>query len=235
MYYDILDQLDGFTDEEFGKIVKALIIYDRDGILPELDRSLMIAFNCIRPSIDRNKEEYESKCEMQRKKIQDYWDSKKIPLNTTEYNSIQMNTMATDNDIDNDKEKDKDIDKVNEIFNYWNSKNIITHKKITDNIIKTIKKTLKLYLIDSIKVCIDRYATVINDKNYFFDYKWTLQEFLTRKDGISSFTEEGSKWINYKNQTSLQQPRLKKQDFFEKERQEYMRQVGHHEDDERPF
>ena len=25
MYYDILNQLDGFTDEEFGKIVKSLI------------------------------------------------------------------------------------------------------------------------------------------------------------------------------------------------------------------
>lgn len=89
------------------------------------------------------------------------------------------------------------------IYNYWNEKNIVKHKELTDKISKAIKKALKIYKEEEIKTYIDRYNTVIKDSAYFFDYKWTLEEFLSRKDGISSFTDEGSKWISYSNQKQV--------------------------------
>lgn len=93
------------------------------------------------------------------------------------------------------------------IFNYWNSKNVIIHRELTDTINKAITKALKMYTEEEIKTYIDRYVTVINDKNYFFDYKWTLSDFLNRKDGISSFTDEGSKWVSYCNRETQESNR----------------------------
>lgn len=83
------------------------------------------------------------------------------------------------------------------IFEYWNSKDIIKHRELTEDIAKAIEKALKVYPEEAIKTYIDRYAKVVGDETYFFAYKWTLKEFLTRKDGISSFTDEGSKWVSY--------------------------------------
>ena len=91
---------------------------------------------------------------------------------------------------------------ISNIFNYWNDKNIIRHRELTEDISKSIEKALKSYSEEEIKTYIDRYATVIGDKNYFFNYKWSLKDFLSRKDGISAFTDEGSKWVNYKGSNS---------------------------------
>jgi predicted phage replisome organizer len=86
---------------------------------------------------------------------------------------------------------------ISTIFDYWNAKNIIKHRELTEDIKKAVEKALKTYKADEIKIYIDRYAKVIGDKTYFWHYKWSLKDFLSRKDGISSFTDEGSKWINY--------------------------------------
>lgn len=89
---------------------------------------------------------------------------------------------------------------ISNIFNYWNSKDIIKHRELTDNIKKAIEKALKKYKEEEIKNYIERYNRVIKDKTYLFDYKWSLDEFLTRRNGISAFTDEGSKWVSYNNQ-----------------------------------
>lgn len=88
-----------------------------------------------------------------------------------------------------------------QIFDFWNECNIIKHRDMTDNIKKTITKALKTYTREDICKYIKRYAIVLEDDKYFFNYKWTLIDFLNRKDGISSFSDEGSKWVNFVNAT----------------------------------
>lgn len=97
-----------------------------------------------------------------------------------------------------DKVKDKEIDIVVEhpILTYWNSKKIIVHKS-SETINKAIAKALKEFSEEEIKLYIDRYVKVINDNLYYYDYKWTLVQFLSQKNGMKEFTNEGSKWINY--------------------------------------
>lgn len=92
---------------------------------------------------------------------------------------------------------------INNIYTYWNSKGIITHKELTAPITSAITKALKTFKEDDIKKYIDRYKQVLDDKKYFFDYKWTLEEFLKRKEGIGSFTDEGSKWANYQEDKTV--------------------------------
>lgn len=89
---------------------------------------------------------------------------------------------------------------VVELFEYWNSKKIRVHQKITDEIEKQIEKALKENTVEDIKKYIDRYNRVIKDKNYYFNTCWSLVEFLKQKNAMNDFKDDGSKWVNYINQ-----------------------------------
>lgn len=88
-----------------------------------------------------------------------------------------------------------------DIFNYWNSKEIIVHKQdyLKEPVVKIIKQSINSFGSELIKICIDRYKQILEDKAYFFKYKWSLKDFLSRKEGISSFLDDGSKWLSYQN------------------------------------
>ena len=43
---------------------------------------------------------------------------------------------------------------------------------------------------------------LLQDKKYFFNYAWSLIDFLKRKNGITNFLEEGSQWHSYVKQSS---------------------------------
>jgi cyanate lyase len=73
----------------------------------------------------------------------------------------------------------------NNILVYWNNKKIIIHNKLTDKIKSKINSTLKDYSENEIKKAIDNYNIVLKGVKYYFDYKWTLKDFLQR--GIDKF------------------------------------------------
>lgn len=89
----------------------------------------------------------------------------------------------------------------NEIFEFWNSTEVWKHRELDSETVKAIKKALKKFNKEEIKQFISRYALVMKDESYFFNTKWKLKEFLTRKGGILDFTDDGGKWVNYVNNT----------------------------------
>lgn len=96
------------------------------------------------------------------------------------------------------KSKDNSNQDISTIFDYWNSKGIIKHKELKEDTKKAIKKATKSYSIDEIKQAIDIYSEILNS-GYYFTYKWSLKDFLSRNNGISTFMEEGSNRANYEN------------------------------------
>jgi len=94
-------------------------------------------------------------------------------------------------DTDPQKEEEKEEKENNKnniyiiIFDYWNSKKIIVHRKLTDKLKRKINSILKDYTVDEIKKAIDNYHTVLTDERYYWTYKWTLEEFLQR--GLERF------------------------------------------------
>lgn len=109
-------------------------------------------------------------------------------------NQAQLNTNKS---ITNKLNTNTKENTIKEIFEYWNSNNIVVHRELTIDTRKSIEKALKIYSVEEIKTYIDRYNMVIKDKEYFFSTIWTLKDFLSRKNGVSDFTDEGSKWLNY--------------------------------------
>src|SRR5690606_37442417 len=63
---------------------------------------------------------------------------------------------------------------IREIYEYWNSKGIIKHRKMTAQMRSRINARLREYSLDELKKAIDNYATVLNDENYYWTHRWTL-------------------------------------------------------------
>ena len=64
LYLDQKDTFEALTDEEAGKLIKAIFKYEYNGEEEELDRILKMAFIPIKNCLDRNREKYDNKCEV---------------------------------------------------------------------------------------------------------------------------------------------------------------------------
>ena len=63
---------------------------------------------------------------------------------------------------------------------------------------KAIEKALKNYSENDIVQAIDTYSEIL-ESEFYFNYKWSLVDFLNRKNGISTFMEDGSNKANYES------------------------------------
>lgn len=88
---------------------------------------------------------------------------------------------------------------ISDIFNYWNAKKIIVHRELTEDIKRVAAKAIHKYGTDNIKKAIEHYAQIQNDESYYFNYKWSLKEFLKQSNCIPDFLDDGSKWVSYQN------------------------------------
>lgn len=139
-------------------------------------------------------------------------------LNNKELNNIYNNIKEKENIIKEkenpifeqkevkfeivEKEEPITITDEEQIFNHWNSKEIVKHRELTKPLKDEIKKKIKEIGFDNIILGIDHYAEILQDKKYFFNYAWSLIDFLKRKNGITNFLEEGSQWQSYVKQSS---------------------------------
>ena len=81
---EILDRL---TDEEAGKLLKAMTKYFNHGTEPKFDGALEFVWIPIRQQMDANAEKYEAKCQKNKESIQRYWN--KVKGDTNEYERIR--------------------------------------------------------------------------------------------------------------------------------------------------
>ena len=105
--------------------------------------------------------------------------------------------------INKNEEKEKNEKKVysanaQDVFDYWNSQEgIIDHQKLTKTMANKIDKEIKESGIDSIYLAIDRLVQAVNDKKYYYNYRWGLYKFLKQSNGYTTWLDNGSSWINY--------------------------------------
>lgn len=118
--------------------------------------------------------------------------------NTTDVGNLGDNPNTEEPKKEEPKKDDSVKDIYITIFEHYNSKNIIKHKKLTEEMKKDINKALKEHTEEEIKKAIDRYAEAYHDSSYeYCKYLWSIHEFMTRKEGYKRFLDDGSKWLNY--------------------------------------
>ena len=83
-----------------------------------------------------------------------------------------------------------------ELFELWNSQDIIVHKVLTDKMIKAMKRIVKDYSLQEIKDSIELYAEAYHS-DFYFNHKYTLEKFLRQSNGVPEWTDEGSMYESY--------------------------------------
>ena len=66
LYYEYKEHFELLSDEELGKLMRAIMEYEAEGIVPELDGMVKMAFSFIRKDLDICREKYDAKCERNR-------------------------------------------------------------------------------------------------------------------------------------------------------------------------
>lgn len=172
IYYDILEQLEDFSDEQFGHLLRAVIRYDMTGDLPNLKGNLNIVFKMMKPVLDKNKDKYEELCEKRR--IAGSKGGKQKVANATNcyQNNQELASVAdnvNDNEYDNDTDNENDIYKVSkkESNKEINNEDTHTHERMSyDEIFEccNVSASLKYVFIEFIRHCQLNGHLLTNDK-----------------------------------------------------------------------
>lgn len=77
LYFELRPCLTHLSREEKGQLFEAILAYGEDGVLPEFNDRLEIAWSFVRLRIDADNEKYRAKCE-RAKEAREAWS--KQPL-----------------------------------------------------------------------------------------------------------------------------------------------------------
>lgn len=120
IYVEWREQLEMLSDEECGKLIKALLAYVCDGTKPELSGAVNMAFAFIRAQIDRDLEKWEDKCQKRSDAGRKGGIARASKAKQTSSKSKQSQATLSNakqsqaNQADKEKEKEKEEDKENE-------------------------------------------------------------------------------------------------------------------------
>ena len=165
IYYDILEQLKDFSDEQFGCLLRAVINYDRTGELPTLTNELSFAFKFMKPVLDKNKEKYEELCEKRR--VSGAKGGKQKVANATKcYQEQQELASVADNVNDNDNVNVIEVSKKESNKNILLSNTCAHVRESYDEIFQNLEVApeVKNSLIEFIRHCQINGHIVTNNK-----------------------------------------------------------------------
>lgn len=183
LYHNYRDSLEDLTDEQVGKLFRAIFDYEIDKKEPSFTGELKIAFRFIKKDLDINADKYESICERNRTNGAK-GGRPKNPKNPNGFSKTQENPKNPDEpkkpdndneydyDIDNDNEYDNDIEEESKKESKEKENNNLvshahTHERMTyDEIFESfcVEPILKDTLIEFIRHCQMNKKMVTNDK-----------------------------------------------------------------------
>ncbi len=114
LYYNTVKSLEMLTDRELGKVFKALIKYETEGVLPDFkDRILLMSFTSLKEDADFNKIRYDERCVRNKKAAESRWSKEKeLQKNADVCECIPTDAKNADKDKEKDKVKDNDKEYV---------------------------------------------------------------------------------------------------------------------------
>lgn len=74
---------------------------------------------------------------------------------------------------------------VRRVYKVWNDVGVMRHRKLTETMAKKVQRVLATTSEARITDAIRNYGAVVLSKEHWFDYRYTLDEFLTRKGGVN--------------------------------------------------
>lgn len=116
LYTDSRNLIELLTDEQSGKLLKAIFSYVEEGEAPDLDDVSTVVFTAIRNYLDRDQAKYQEVCQKRAEYGRKGGEAKasksyqKLAKASKSYQTIaSVADSDSDNDTDNDSESDSDI------------------------------------------------------------------------------------------------------------------------------
>lgn len=163
LYCDLLENIESLSMSQRGELLTAILLYENEKELPEMDGLVKLAFSFIKLDLDRNAEKYNAICEKRRevgklggapKGNKNALKQPKQPKQPNGFENNQNNQMVfetTKNNQKQAKQPDNDNDNVNDNDN--------------DNEINIYKKNTKKKHGSFLNVCLsdEELERLIND------------------------------------------------------------------------
>jgi len=104
-----------------------------------------------------------------------------------------------------------------QVFQFWNAQKITVHRE-PEKFKSCINARLEYYTVEELCRGIKIYADILNSQDHFFSYRWSLSDFLTRKNGLDQFIDREVAFENFrKNGSSVSPPEPPEETEEEKE------------------
>tara|TARA_Y100000310_G_C20665633_1_gene807324 strand:- start:621 stop:1427 length:807 start_codon:yes stop_codon:yes gene_type:complete len=102
------------------------------------------------------------------------------------------------------KKKETIQKKYTYLFTLWNGLGIFRHKKLSRDMKLAIKSACRDYTETEIEQAISNYAHIVLSSDFYFSHRWTLSEFLSRRQGnnIERFLDLEVAKANFKKERS---------------------------------
>src|SRR5699024_8963784 len=116
--------------------------------------------------------------------------------------ALLINNNTKNDSTNNNNTKNEDIYTLYEL---WNSKVIIKHRKLTDVMKRNTNARLNEYSFEELRKAIDNYKNILDSNNHYWTHKWTFDAFM-KPSNVTRFLDEADPFNNYKknNQTNGQ-------------------------------
>ncbi|MDG0056951.1 hypothetical protein MMB75_25330 [Paenibacillus sp. P2(2022)] len=105
----------------------------------------------------------------------------------------QPNNINNNDNNNNNEQQEKDI------YDFWNSLEIIKHRELTQKMKSSINARLKNMSFEEMKEAISNYNAIIKSDLYWYTYKFTLEKFMSPKN-IDQFLSENNPFETFKKQ-----------------------------------
>lgn len=152
-------------------------------------------------SLLRRMEFRDEKSEKRRKAANARWEKERKSKE-----KCNADANASENDANGMQGKESKVNKNKDIyivFEHWKSKGIINHKTLTEKMESHINARITEHGVEPILKAIDNYSIVLNDDNYYWTHRWTLQDFM-KPNNMIRFLDESAPFTTLrsnKNQT----------------------------------
>lgn len=160
IYIDYQEQFELLTDEQAGKLIKAIIEYEKTGKILELDGMTKMAFSFIKTQLDRDREKWQE--EKQKRSEAGKRGMSKRWGKTKQDNNV-INVITEDN---------KNNSVKNEITNITDNVDVDEDVNVEVDVNKKEKKKRKIFKKPTVKeiqeYCNERHNFI--NAQHFFDY-----------------------------------------------------------------
>lgn len=187
---DFIDELSLDIDEDLDNVKMTIAYLQSKGLL-EIKSDKEYHLNALPEMVGS---ETDSARRMRKKRHRD---------NQKQLKTSHSDKLVTESDTEIEIELEKELEKEKpsfhkerEIFDYYISKDIINHNKMTTEMRSKITTALKTYDVKELKKVIDNYNEVYRGSKYYFKQKYGLIQLMRAKD-LRQFSDEYDPLYNF--------------------------------------